>query len=108
MEQSLEVRIRERAYEIWSAHGRPDGRADAYWLTAEREIQTVPHRQKQQRRAHAFDSAAHPFISTVHAAVWPCRQRACDRPINADSVRKPVHSGRPVTKATTPAITLQG
>jgi hypothetical protein len=42
MEHSLEARIRERAYEIWSAHGCPDGRADEYWLTAEREILTVP------------------------------------------------------------------
>lgn len=42
MEQSLEVRIRERAYEIWTAHGCPDGCADEYWLTAEREILTAP------------------------------------------------------------------
>jgi hypothetical protein len=42
MEQSLEMRIRERAYEIWSAHGCPNGRADEHWLTAEREILTLP------------------------------------------------------------------
>ena len=41
MEQSLGVRIRERAYEIWNAQGCPEGRADEHWLTAEREILTV-------------------------------------------------------------------
>ena len=41
MEQSLDVRIRERAYEIWNAQGCPEGRADEHWLTAEREILTV-------------------------------------------------------------------
>lgn len=42
MEQSVEVRIRERAYEIWTADGCLDGRADEYWFTAEREILTAP------------------------------------------------------------------
>jgi hypothetical protein len=38
MDQSLENRIRERAYEIWTAHGCVDGQADQHWLAAEREI----------------------------------------------------------------------
>jgi len=38
MEQTLEHRIRQRAYEIWNAHGQSDGRADEHWLAAEREI----------------------------------------------------------------------
>src|SRR5262245_58872228 len=38
MEPSLEQRIRERAYEIWNATGREDGRADEHWLSAEREL----------------------------------------------------------------------
>jgi hypothetical protein len=41
MDQSSDVRIRERAYEIWNAQGCPDGRADEHWVTAEREILTV-------------------------------------------------------------------
>jgi hypothetical protein len=32
MEPALEQRIRERAYEIWNATGREDGRADELWL----------------------------------------------------------------------------
>jgi hypothetical protein len=38
MEQALEERIRERAYEIWNATGRMHGHADEQWLAAEREV----------------------------------------------------------------------
>jgi hypothetical protein len=38
MEQALEERVRERAYEIWSATGRMHGHADEQWLAAEREV----------------------------------------------------------------------
>jgi hypothetical protein len=38
MDQALETRIRQRAYEIWDARGRPDGEAGAHWLAAEREL----------------------------------------------------------------------
>ena len=38
MDQSLEKRIRERAYEIWAAHGYVHGQADQHWLAAERDV----------------------------------------------------------------------
>ena len=38
MDQRLENRIRERAYEIWIAHGCAHGHADQHWLAAEREV----------------------------------------------------------------------
>jgi Protein of unknown function (DUF2934) len=38
MDQNLENRIRERAYEIWTAHGCVHDQADRHWLAAEREI----------------------------------------------------------------------
>ena len=38
MDQNLENRIRERAYEIWAAHGCMHGQAEQHWLAAEREI----------------------------------------------------------------------
>ena len=38
MDQRLENRIRERAYEIWAAHGCVHGQADQHWLAAEREV----------------------------------------------------------------------
>ena len=41
MDQSLENRIRERAYEIWTANGCVEGQADQHWLAAEREILTA-------------------------------------------------------------------
>ncbi|MDB5655987.1 MAG: hypothetical protein JWQ94_3600 [Tardiphaga sp.] len=34
----LEQAIRERAYHLWLADGCRDGAADAYWLTAQREL----------------------------------------------------------------------
>jgi hypothetical protein len=34
----LEEAIRERAYHLWVADGQPDGRAQIYWLNAQREI----------------------------------------------------------------------
>ena len=37
---SLESRIRERAYEIWTARGCVQGQDDQHWLAAEREILT--------------------------------------------------------------------
>jgi hypothetical protein len=42
MERSLEQQIRERAYEIWNASGREDGRAAEHWLSAERELLATP------------------------------------------------------------------
>jgi Protein of unknown function (DUF2934) len=38
--RSLEDRIRQRAHEIWTAHGCIDGQADQHWCAAEREILT--------------------------------------------------------------------
>jgi hypothetical protein len=39
--QNLEEAIRERAYHLWLAAGRPDGNSDAYWLDAQREVLTT-------------------------------------------------------------------
>jgi hypothetical protein len=38
---NLEEAIRERAYHLWIADGQPDGKADIYWLNAQREILTT-------------------------------------------------------------------
>jgi len=35
---NLEQAIRERAYHMWVADGCRDGAADAYWLSAQREL----------------------------------------------------------------------
>ena len=36
--QDIEQAIRERAYDLWISDGRQDGRAEAHWLTAQREV----------------------------------------------------------------------
>jgi hypothetical protein len=38
MDRTLENRIRERAYEMWTAHGCVHGQAEQHWLAAEREL----------------------------------------------------------------------
>jgi len=37
-EVMLKRRIQERAFALWEADGRPEGREWDYWLAAEREI----------------------------------------------------------------------
>jgi len=62
MEQTLEQRIRERAYALWLAHGSAEGNAEQYWLEAEREVlamltaqpsasEAVAERKQSKRRA---------------------------------------------------------
>jgi hypothetical protein len=38
--ENLEEAIRERAYQLWIADGRPEGNPDNYWLNAQREMLT--------------------------------------------------------------------
>jgi hypothetical protein len=38
MDESLQRSIRERAFALWEADGRPEGREVEYWLRAEREL----------------------------------------------------------------------
>jgi hypothetical protein len=43
----LAERIRQRAYEIWEREGRPEGREQAHWEQAEREVANArPARQR--------------------------------------------------------------
>jgi Protein of unknown function (DUF2934) len=55
--QNLDEAIRERAYHLWIADGRPDGKADAYWLDAQREILTVSFHGRADETADT-DSAS--------------------------------------------------
>jgi DUF2934 family protein len=47
--ENLENRIRQRAYEIWTAHGCINGQADQHWLAAEREILIAVKQNLQQK-----------------------------------------------------------
>jgi hypothetical protein len=39
-EEEWEYRVRHRAYELWNAAGRPDGKHLEFWEAAERELKT--------------------------------------------------------------------
>jgi hypothetical protein len=56
MEPALEQRIRERAYEIWNATGREDGRANEHWLSAERELLASARRQPTTAKSKVMKS----------------------------------------------------
>jgi hypothetical protein len=38
MNDELEMKVRQRAQEMWEGEGRPDGLAERHWLAAEREV----------------------------------------------------------------------
>lgn len=40
MDETMRQVIRERAYALWEADGRPEGRERDYWLQAEQELLT--------------------------------------------------------------------
>jgi hypothetical protein len=66
MDQNLEHRIRERAYEIWTAQGCLHGQAHQHWLAAERELLVASTAAldresaspKKKRRSPAHSKAA--------------------------------------------------
>ena len=37
--EEFEQRVRERAYSLWDAEGRPEGRTDEFWDLARRQIE---------------------------------------------------------------------
>jgi Protein of unknown function (DUF2934) len=46
----IESQTRNRAYAIWEAEGRPEGRAVDHWLAAEAECQRTPRRSARVSR----------------------------------------------------------
>ena len=43
---SSNEKIAERAYQIWQASGRPDGKDQEHWFQAERELRAQPGRAR--------------------------------------------------------------
>ncbi len=37
--ETLEQRVRERAYALWQSEGSPEGRADEFWDLARRQLE---------------------------------------------------------------------
>jgi Protein of unknown function (DUF2934) len=64
--QDLEHAIREHAYHLWIADGRPEGNADVYWLSAQREILTSS--------LNSTDTAASPSMHSVSATTKPLKK----------------------------------
>lgn len=59
--QSLEAQIRVRAYHLWEAEGRPDGRAEEFWRLAQAEV-SAP-KKSVKRRTEAADQPAGASVS---------------------------------------------
>jgi hypothetical protein len=51
MDEDLQHSIRERAFALWEADGRPEGREMEYWLRAEQEFAGQPAAGEEQPRA---------------------------------------------------------
>jgi Protein of unknown function (DUF2934) len=64
---NLEKAIRERAYHLWIADGQPEGNADVYWLSAQREILTTSLESSIQTAATAH-------VDSVSATTKPLKQ----------------------------------
>ncbi len=67
---NLEEVIRERAYHLWIADGQPEGKADVYWLNAQREILTAS-------LAGSDDDA---IAASASVAVKPAKKAKAARP----------------------------
>jgi hypothetical protein len=64
--QDLEHAIRELAYHLWIADGRPEGNADVYWLSAQREILTTS--------LNSTKTAASPSMQSESATTKPVKK----------------------------------
>ena len=64
---NLEEAIRERAYHLWIADGQPEGKADVYWLSAQREILTTSPESSSE-------TAAIPHMDSVSATTRPVKK----------------------------------
>jgi hypothetical protein len=72
MNKSLENRIRERAYEIWTAHGCMHGQAEQHWLAAEQEMlatSTAMLADKPNPKTKPPRTPTHGYAATREAAM---------------------------------------
>jgi hypothetical protein len=66
---NLEEAIRERAYHLWIADGQPEGRADVYWLSAQREVLTTSLEGSSETAIPHIDSVSATTKSVKKARV---------------------------------------
>jgi hypothetical protein len=50
--------IRQRAFQLWEEHGRPDGHEAAFWLQAERELKSESDDGRTTRNDDALRSGS--------------------------------------------------
>ena len=48
MDEGWERKVRERAYAVWEQEGRPEGHAERFWHTAERQLLGEGHRPGEE------------------------------------------------------------
>lgn len=68
---NLEVRIRERAYQIWEREGRPDGKHLEHWRRAEQEVKSQAERGVLERSIERPTSAPRMHPTSPAAAQAP-------------------------------------
>lgn len=61
----IESRTRDRAYAIWEAEGRPEGRATDHWLAAETECRAKPARAGRMRTSTNAAAKRSPSSATA-------------------------------------------
>lgn len=98
--------IRQRAYLMWEADGRPDGMADHYWMKASEPLPDVSARQKAKatasKTAAALKSATPKGKAVNPAETAPAKLKAADKPklkAAAAKVSAPAVKAKPAAKA---------
>ena len=54
----IDAAVRARAYHLWEADGRPDGRAEYYWYTARAEFAPAKPKRKAAAKETVPKAAA--------------------------------------------------
>jgi hypothetical protein len=103
---ALERRIRERAYALWDADGKPDGTPDEYWYRAHREMTQEDHAKPGSLDDQLEDTfpASDPLSMTQpHSADvdWPKEAPTQQAPTPKAPAKKPA-AKKPVQAAAKP------
>jgi hypothetical protein len=104
---TLERRIRERAYALWDADGQPDGTPDEYWYRAHREM-TQDDRAKpgslDDQLEDTFPASDPLSVTQPHVAdvAWPKEAPAQTAPTQKEPVQKVAVQKKAPAQASTP------
>ena len=84
----LEQAIRERAYHLWVADGCRDGAADAYWLSAQRELLNASLSNSAPETAPAKPAAAVAKKKKAPAKAATAEPKAAKAPVATKTKRR--------------------